>query len=105
MKSIELAALVMWLVLSPPIAAPAQNSAKDESTSSKGKNVMPQDLLKSLLGSWEGTCSTWSEPGKLADVSKVKGTIRPVLDGRFFRHEYEGTIQGRPRHGGRDHRV
>ena len=30
MKSIELAALVMWLVLAPPIAAAAQNSAKDE---------------------------------------------------------------------------
>ena len=60
---------------------------------------MPHDLLKSLLGSWEGTCSTWFEPGKLADESKVKGTIRPVLDGRLFRHEYEGTIQGRPRKG------
>lgn len=60
---------------------------------------MPQDLLKSLVGSWEGTCSTWFEPGKLADESKVKGTIRPVLDGRFFRHAYESTIQGKPRHG------
>jgi hypothetical protein len=60
---------------------------------------MPNDLLKSLVGSWEGTCSTWFEPGKLADESKVKGTIRPILDGRFFRHEYEGTIQGRPRRG------
>jgi hypothetical protein len=60
---------------------------------------LPQDLLKSLVGSWEGTCRTWLEPGKLADESKVKGTIRPVLDGRFVRHEYEGTIQGQPRHG------
>ncbi|HEV3025764.1 MAG TPA: DUF1579 family protein, partial [Pirellulales bacterium] len=25
--------------------------------------------------------------------------IRPILDGRFFRHEYEATLQGRPRHG------
>jgi hypothetical protein len=99
MKSVELAALVMGLVLAPAIAAPGRNSAKNESPSAKGMQVMPQDLLKSLVDSWEGTCRTWLEPGKLADASKVKGKIRPVLDGRFFRHEYEGTIQGQPRHG------
>ena len=60
---------------------------------------MPAELLKSLVGSWEGTCSTWFEPGKLADESKIKGTIRPLLDGRFIRHEYEGTLQGKARHG------
>jgi hypothetical protein len=60
---------------------------------------MPKELLKSLVGSWEGTCHTWFEPGKLADESKVKGEIRPMLDGRFFRHAYESTIQGKPRHG------
>jgi len=60
---------------------------------------MSQELLESLVGSWEGTCRTWFEPGKLADESKVKGTIRPILDGRFFRHEYESMIQGQPRHG------
>lgn len=60
---------------------------------------MPKELLKSLVGSWEGTCRTWFEPDKLADESKIKGKIRPLLDGRFFRHEYESTVQGRPRHG------
>ena len=60
---------------------------------------MPADFLRSLVGTWEGTCSTWFEPGKLADESGIKGTIRPLLDGRFIRHEYEGTIQGKPRHG------
>ncbi len=60
---------------------------------------MPTDLLKSLVGSWQGTCRTWFEPEKLADESEVSGTIRPILDGRFFRHEYEGMMQGKPRHG------
>jgi uncharacterized protein DUF1579 len=60
---------------------------------------MPKELLKSLVGSWEGTCRTWFEPGKAADESKISGKIRPMLDGRFFRHEYAATIQGRPRHG------
>ncbi len=99
MKSMELAVCVVCLVLAPPMAAPADESAKAESLSSKAKSIMPEELLKSLVGSWEGTCRTWFEPDKLADESTVKGTISPVLDGRFFRHRYEGTIQGRPRHG------
>lgn len=64
-----------------------------------GNPLSPEDFLKSLVGSWEGTCRTWFEPGQLADESKVTGTMRPVLGGRFFRHEYEGTIEGGPRHG------
>ena len=60
---------------------------------------MTERFMKSLVGTWGGTCSTWFEPGKLADESKIKGTIRPLLDGRFIRHEYEGTIQGKPRQG------
>ena len=60
---------------------------------------MPKELLKSLVGSWEGTCQTWFEPGKPADEAEVKGDIRPMLDERLVRHTYEGTIQGKPRHG------
>ena len=60
---------------------------------------VPNDLLKSLIGSWEGACRTWFEPGKLADESQVKGTIHPLLGEIFVRHEYEGMIQGKPRHG------
>ena len=60
---------------------------------------MSKDLLLQLVGSWEGTCQTWFEPGKLADDSTVKGEITPFLDGRFIRHTYEGEMQGKPRHG------
>jgi Protein of unknown function (DUF1579) len=60
---------------------------------------MPHALLTSLVGSWEGTCRTWFEPDKLADESGVNGDFRLILDGRFLRHTYDGTIQGKPRHG------
>ncbi len=99
MKSIDLAPLLMCLLLGPPAAARAQDSPKDKTSPSQRRPLMPKELLKSLVGSWEGTCRTWFQPGKLADESKIKGTIRPMLDGRFCRHEYEATIQGRPRHG------
>ena len=60
---------------------------------------MPKEILKSLVGSWEGTCQTWFQPGKLEDESSVKGEIRPMFDGRFLRHTYQGTMKGKPRHG------
>ena len=60
---------------------------------------MPNELFESLVGSWEGTCQTWFEPGKLADESTVKGEIRPMFDGKFLRHTYESTMKGKPRHG------
>jgi len=98
MNGNALAALALCLVAASA-PAPAQDSAKDKPPSDQSKPIMPKDLLKSLVGSWEGTCRTWFEPGKLADETKIKGKIFPVLGGRFFRHEYEGTIQGKPRHG------
>jgi hypothetical protein len=99
MKSIGIAAFVTCLVFASPTTATSQDTPEDKTTSSQRKQVVPKELLKSLVGSWEGTCQTWFEPGKLADESRVKGEIRPILDGRFLRHTYEGTIQGKPRHG------
>ena len=61
--------------------------------------MSPKVLFQKMTGVWEGTCRTWFEPGKLADESKVTGEISKVLDGRFLRHTYAGTIQGKPRRG------
>ena len=60
---------------------------------------MPEQLLKSLVGSWRAFATPGLNPGKLADESKIKGEIRPILGGRFLRHTYEASIQGKPRHG------
>jgi hypothetical protein len=61
--------------------------------------AMSKQLLQSLTGTWEGNCRTWFEPGKLADESKVRGTITPVFGGLILRHRYEGSMQGKPRKG------
>ena len=57
------------------------------------------DILKSLIGHWEGTCRTWFQPGQLGDESKVRGEFKPILGGRFVRHTYEGSMKGKPRTG------
>jgi hypothetical protein len=52
--------------------------------------------LAQLTGDWAGTTKTWFEPGVLADESEWRGVIRPLLDGRFVMHEYEGSLLGEP---------
>ena len=61
--------------------------------------MTPKELLKKLVGSWEGECRTWFKPGELADQSKIKGEFREILGGRFIRHAYEGSMKGKPRQG------
>jgi hypothetical protein len=58
-----------------------------------------KELFEKMIGKWQGNCRTWFEPGKLADESQVSGTIEAILGGRFLRHSYMGTMQGKPRHG------
>src|SRR5262245_28137861 len=99
MKPMGIAVVVTCFVLTSPTTAPTQDAPKDKTASSQRKKIMPKELLKSLVGNWEGSCQTWFEPGKLADESKVKGEIHLVLGDRFLRHSYEGSIQGKRRHG------
>lgn len=52
--------------------------------------------LANMAGDWEGTFKLWFEPGDPACQSAQRGTIRPVLDGRFLLHEYETEMNGDP---------
>jgi hypothetical protein len=60
---------------------------------------MSKELLRSLCGSWHGTCQTWFEPEMLADTAEVTGTIELVMNGKFVRFVYDSSIQGQPRTG------
>lgn len=91
-------AIVICLALNLPVAVLSQGLPEVKTTTQR-EQIMPKELLQSLVGSWQGTCQTWFEPGKLADESQVQGEIRPLLDGRFLRHTYAGMMQGKPRHG------
>ena len=79
--------------------AQAVDSDRDPKKQPEAPRMSQKVLFEKMLGKWEGTCWTWFEPGKLADESKVTGEIVRVFDGPFLRHTYEGTIQGKPRHG------
>jgi len=73
----------------------------DGQSTQKERKTMPEpvQLLSKYVGKWQGTVKTWFEPGKLADESKVSGNIVSLLNGNFFRHTYEGSMKGQPRHG------
>jgi len=52
--------------------------------------------LSSLEGNWSGTTKVWFEAGNPVDDSPNKGTIKPIVNGNFMLHEYEGAFQGKP---------
>lgn len=91
--------VLMLATLAPPFGAWAQDPAQPPKEAPKTEAMAPADILKSMVGTWEGTCKTWFQPGKLADESAVKGTIRPLLKGQFLRHEVQGSMKGKPRRG------
>lgn len=101
MKSINHLFIIIGVFLVLPMAAMGQMSdtAAMKTEINERNNMTPPELFQLLVGSWEGTCHTWFEPGKLADVSPVKGEFSLMLGGRFLRHTYTGMIQGQPRHG------
>ena len=91
-------AIGLCLVLSS-ISSGQQESAATRSKAGGMKESNKVDILKSIIGHWEGTCRTWFQPGQLADESKVCGEFKPILGGRFVRHTYEGSMKGKPRNG------
>src|SRR6185369_6899957 len=98
-KTSHIAALMTCFILALPTPGGTQDAPQDKTAPQVAKSSPQKNAVKSLVGSWEGTCRTWFTPGKLADESKVKGEIRPILDGRLVRHTYDGTMMGKPRHG------
>ena len=70
-------------------------SDKFETSKTKGAHFQ----LTRLEGEWEGVTRVWFEPDKVADESPVRGTMRPILGGRFIMHEYKGSFGGKPLEG------
>jgi Protein of unknown function (DUF1579) len=91
--------VAMSVALASAVLAQSRQTEKNQPKQTEGARMPPKELFRRLAGKWEGDCRTWFQPGKLADESKVTGEITQVLDGRFLRHTYQGTMQGKPRHG------
>ena len=68
------------------------NKSKFEISKESG----PHLRLTNLAGSWDGNTRTWFEKDVLADESRMRGRITSVMDGRFIRYEYTGTINDKP---------
>lgn len=87
------------IVLLCGAAAQSHDGSNNPAAVRKVRAMSSKELFEKVQGHWAGTCRTWFEPGKLADESEVTGQMSTVLDGRFLRHTYKSTIQGRPRNG------
>jgi len=55
--------------------------------------------LLTMVGSWEGPTRTWFDPTAAPEESRTRLRIESVLQGRFVRIDYQGTIQGNPHAG------
>lgn len=89
----------MTIALAFAALSHAQDIDRNQSRQSGVAHMSNQAFFEKLIGNWDGTCRTWFEPGKLADESRITGKFEQVFDGRFVRHTYEGSMQGKPRHG------
>jgi hypothetical protein len=91
--------ILTLVVLAFVVSVNAQEPTNEQAGTGQDSQMPQKELFGKLIGQWEGTCRTWFEPGKLADESRITGEFVDVLDGRFLRHTYAGTIQGKPRRG------
>lgn len=58
-------------------------------------DIGPHQHLARMAGEWDGTYRLWFEPDMLAGESSQRGSLRPVLGGRFLLHEYSWDFDGR----------
>ena len=59
----------------------------------------PHHFLAQLVGSWTGKVFTWVEPTVDPYLTKTRGSIQLVLDGRFAIYIYQFAMDGEPQHG------
>ncbi len=90
---------VMFLAIAFGALAQAQENDDVQPAEIEMTHMPHTVLFDKMIGAWEGNCRTWFEPDKLGDESKTTGEIVQVLDGRFLRHTYQGTIRGKSRRG------
>jgi hypothetical protein len=63
------------------------------------KESGPHLRLLNLVGNWDGRTRTWFEKDVLTDESPTSSNIVALLNKRFIRYEYRGTINGKPHEG------
>lgn len=102
MKPTQLVRGICLVLFATAMAHSVAAEGKAASPATRQKELTMKDaqtLFRTMEGQWKGTCRTWFEPGKLADESRMEGSIRRILNGDFLRHEYSATLQGKPRTG------
>ncbi len=63
------------------------------------KETGPHLRLLNLVGDWDGNTRTWFEKDVLADESPTNSKIIALLNKRFIRYEYHGSVNGKTHEG------
>jgi hypothetical protein len=90
---------IIFIVLFLSFSIYAHEPLLEKVNKKEVSNMTHEELFTQLIGKWQGTVKTWFEPGKLVDESNVEGKFVALLDGKFLRHIYTGSMQGKPRTG------
>jgi hypothetical protein len=93
-KSIVIALIVLFTGI-----IHAENEKVNLKNTRGAEKMNHEELFKKLVGKWHGPVKTWFEPGKLSDKSTVTGEFKVLLDGKYLRHSYTGSMLGKPRTG------
>jgi len=93
--NVKLHIILLLAALVCAMSADAQHARRTPAATQMPKH----QALQKLIGKWQGRSRVWAPPEKLSDDSNVTGEFVSVLDGNFVRHVYEGSYQGKPRHG------
>jgi len=60
-----------------------------------GLDDAPHRRLARMAGDWEGVYRLWFERDMLASEAPQRGSLRPILGGRFLLHEYDWEFDDR----------
>jgi len=77
-----------------PVFAQSSASAPEDPWEVAGKPGAAHEKLKALVGNWDATIKSWSQPNTTPRESKARATKEWFLGSRFVKEDFEGLGDG-----------
>jgi len=56
----------------------------------------PHKVLAKMAGTWQATVKSWEDPTQPPQVSEGTSVSKIIMEGRFLKTDFEGTMMGMP---------